>query len=249
MHVWFYSPKCSHYFLFEDSHGGADDIGISSNSGKCTSIAFEGPSHLTRKLLPPNEFQTQIFRIVCDVLKTIPNFVSLFSLGPHTIGWMQLLGQEDRGNLGEVGRCQNPGLAYFYISPCIYICICEICIFVCDLYLYLYLYFRQFVFVLVIVTRTRKSPRIGSLSKSWISCSSLASLESLAHTSSDLGDSLTLYGHSETWLILGSNNPSRIEKVQISWAWSPPLPRLTLAIVKNLSGKVVQRARESSIQP
>ena len=63
MHVWFYSPKCSHYFLFEDD---TDDIGITSNSGKCTSIAFEGPSHLTRKLLPPNEFQTQIFRIVCD---------------------------------------------------------------------------------------------------------------------------------------------------------------------------------------
>ena len=128
------------------------------------------------------------------ILKTIPNFVSLFSLGPHTIGWMQLLGQEDQGNLGEVGRCQNPGLAYFYISPCIYICICEIGIFFRNLYLYLYLYFRQFVFVLVIVTRTRKSARVGSLSKSWISCSSLASLESLAHTSSDLGDSLTIYG-------------------------------------------------------
>ena len=41
-------------------------------------------------------------------------------LGLRTIWWMQLLGQEDQGNLGEVGRCQNPGLTYFYISPCFY---------------------------------------------------------------------------------------------------------------------------------
>ena len=109
--------------------------------------------------------------------------------------------------------------------------------------IYIYICICQFVFVLVIVTRTRKSPRIGSLSKSWISCSSLASLESLAHTSSDLGDSLTLYGLDILNMAnFGFKYYLGIKSLQ-NWkgpnfsSLTPP-PPITLAIVKTYLEKL-----------
>ena len=88
---------------------------------------------------------------------------------------------------------------------------------------YLSLFFHLFVFVLVIVTRTRKSPRIGSLSKSWISLLIIG----------QLGGELTptvVWGTLRHYLDIlehGSKIGFKIslqnwKKVLISWAWPPP---------------------------